>query len=380
MPKTPDELAAELRRQADDVDRLDGTLSTEPDPVDPAPPVDPPAPQKPAKPGRPDVVLTKEATTLTWPAQADAARFEVLDELDPDPAKRVKDVVTEPRSVRSPFTATSRPRRYAIIAVGPTGLRSQPSEAVDLPAAGGGIQVPPGGGSGNVIEGNVITRHPSDVIPEFRRWTTMLTTGTQGDPDNEFVIGRSIPGVYYVQDDGGVVFDCDPNGFHSSGSKYPRVENRMQSEKPETWNPKSAWPSSGDHRLRAVLSGDTSRLSGRKRGNLLQIHDGGDDVCQIQMREGQGLGFAHDDGKSWVSIDPSYRDGQKFTCEIIAAGNRIQVLYNGAKKVDVAKTGSGWYWKAGAYVQSGGASEFKEPAGARFKVVIYELTVTGGAS
>ncbi len=224
-----------------------------------------------------------------------------------------------------------------------------------------------------------VGRYPTDVIPEFTRWTTMTTTGTEGDPDNDFYIGEDVPDVYYVGSDGGVVFDCDPNGVHSGGSKYPRVENRMQSEKPATWNPKSAWSSGGDHRLSAELSIDTSGLSGRKRGNALQIHDGGDDVCQIMKHETNGLGLMHSDGKKWESIDPNYKDGQRFACEIQAVKNKIIVLYNGVKKVEISKTGSGWYWKAGAYVQSGGASSYPEPEGARYRVTIYSLTTTGGA-
>ena len=222
-------------------------------------------------------------------------------------------------------------------------------------------------------------RHPTGVIPEFARWTTMTTTGSEGDPDNEFYIAESVPGVYYVGDDGGVVFNCDPNGFHSKGSKFPRVENRMQSDKPNTWTPKSAWTSSGDHRLSAELSIDTSGLSARKRGNAIQIHDGGDDICQVMKHETWGLGLMHSDGKKWESIDPNYRDGQRFACEVQAVASRIVVIYNGIKKVDVAKAGTGWFWKIGAYVQSGGASEFKEPAGARYKVTVYSCTIAGGA-
>lgn len=222
-------------------------------------------------------------------------------------------------------------------------------------------------------------RHPTDVIPEFARWTTMTTTGSEGDPDNEFYIGRSVPGVYYVQSDGGVVFNCDPNGCHSKGSRYPRVENRMQSDKPNQWNPKSAWSSSGNHKLSAELSIDTSKLSTRKRGNAIQIHDGSDDVCQIMKHEAWGLGLMHSDGKKWESIDPNYRDGTRFACELGATASRITVLYNGIKKVDIAKAGNGWYWKIGAYSQTGGASEYKEPPGARFKVTVYSCTVLGGA-
>jgi hypothetical protein len=222
-------------------------------------------------------------------------------------------------------------------------------------------------------------KHPTDVIPEFARWTTMTPTGSQGDPDNDFYIGESIPDVYYVGSDGGVVFNCDVNGFHSSGSKYCRTENRMQSTKPGEWNPKNAWSSSGDHRLAAELSIDTSKLATRKRGNGVQIHDGGDDVCQIMKHETNGLGLMHSDGKKWESIDPNYKDGQRFAVEIQAVNNRIVVLYNGVKKVDIAKAGNGWYWKIGAYSQTGGASDYKEPAGARFKVTVYSCTITGGA-
>lgn len=222
-------------------------------------------------------------------------------------------------------------------------------------------------------------RHPTDVVPEFLRWTTMTTTGSEGDPDNEFYIGCSLPHVYYVGSDGGVTFDCDVNGYHSKGSRFPRVENRMQSDKPNQWSPKSAWSSSGNHKLSAELSIDTSKLSARKRGNAIQIHDGNDDVCQIMKHETWGLGLMHSDGKKWESIDPNYKDGTRFACEVAAVASRITVLYNGVKKVDIAKAGSGWFWKIGAYAQTGGASEFTEPAGARYVVKVFSCTVLGGA-
>jgi hypothetical protein len=223
---------------------------------------------------------------------------------------------------------------------------------------------PPSGGS-----------HPSDVL-DLRHWTIMLPTGSQGDPDNLYVIGRSIPDTLFVRN-GGVVFRCPANGFHSPNSKYARTEARQMVD--ASWS-KAAWSSSGSHSLEAELAIDAGHLSARKRVNGLQIHDGGDDVCQVMRHETKGLGLMHSDGKAWESIDPGYGDGVRFTCKILAEKDRLKVFYNGALKVDVPKRGSGWYWKMGAYLQSGGASEFKEPAGAFGEVTIWRYAITGGAS
>jgi hypothetical protein len=37
---------------------------------------------------------------------------------------------------------------------------------------------------------------------------------------------------------------------------------------------------------------------------------------------------------------------------IIAANNTVDVVHNGQKKAELPLTGSGWYWKVGAYVQA----------------------------
>lgn len=217
--------------------------------------------------------------------------------------------------------------------------------------------------------------HPSDVL-DLRHWTVMLPTGSQGDPDNEYVLGRSIPNTLFVRD-GGVVFRCPANGFHSPNSKYARTELRQMAD--DDWT-KAAWSSTGSHSLEAELSIDASHLTARRRINGLQIHDGGDDVCQIMRHETLGLGLMHADGKAWEPIDPGYVDGTRFTCKITAEKHRILVDYNGRRAVDISKSGSGWYFKAGAYLQSGGASEHREPDSAHGEVVIYRLATTGGAS
>lgn len=214
--------------------------------------------------------------------------------------------------------------------------------------------------------------HPSDIL-DLRNWTIMLPTGGQGDPDNDYLIGETIPNVFFVRD-GAVVFRTPADGVHSPNSKYARTEARQMED--GDWT-KSAWPSSGDHSLECVLSIDASNLEGRKRINGMQIHDGGDDVCQLMRHESEGLGLMHDDGESFEVIDPDYVDGTKFKCKIQAVNDTIQVFYNGQHVVDIEKSGSGWYWKFGCYLQTGGASEYEEPDGAYGEVTVWSYTMTG---
>lgn len=245
---------------------------------------------------------------------------------------------------------------------------NQVSTFTEQITAGPGVELPPGEPEPQPGE----PPQPSDVL-DLRNWTIMLPTGSQGDPDNEYVIGRSIPNTLFVDPaDGAVVFRTDVvNGVHSPNSKYPRTEAREMAD--GDWT-KASWNSTEGHWLEADLAADTSHLSTRARTNAIQIHDGSDDVMQVMRHERDGLGVMHSDGKAWESIDPTYRDSQRFKCKVHAVGNRIKVYYNGALAVDIPKTGSGWYFKIGCYAQTGGSSTFVEPAGSYAQVKVWSFT------
>ena len=220
-------------------------------------------------------------------------------------------------------------------------------------------------------------KFPSQVLPVLRWWTIMLPTGSNFDPDNGYLVDKSVPDTYYVNDKGEVVFEAPAEGVHSENSKYARSEGRqMLPGKP--WA-KSSWTSVQANRLRAELAIDLLTLDNRPRINGLQIHDGGDDVMQVQAREDGSLGISHNDGKSWEVLDPSYpRGGAFFVADIAVANNKITVAYARGpvtKTVTIPKTGSGWYWKAGAYINTGGASEFRNKPGARGRVTFRSLLV-----
>jgi Alginate lyase len=215
---------------------------------------------------------------------------------------------------------------------------------------------------------------PSDVLPLLKRWTVTTTTGPQGDPDNEYYVGKQIPGVLFVQD-GGVVFRAGVDGAHTPNSKFCRVEGRQMAD--GAWK-KAAWRSSdGVHTLTAELAIDTSGLVKRKRVNGLQIHDGSDDVMQVMRHETLGLGVMTNDGGTWLSLDPAYSGG-RFTCGIRVEGGTVQVTYNAGKVVRFAKSGSGWFWKAGCYLQSD-MTTWGEPSTSWGQVTIWRLDETGTA-
>lgn len=216
-------------------------------------------------------------------------------------------------------------------------------------------------------------QHPSDLIPVLKDWTIMLPTGSPGDPDNEYLVGVSIPDTYFVRD-GAVVFRCYPaTANHSKNSRYGRTEGR-QMVPGKKWE-KSSWSSSEPHQLTARLAIDTSRLA-YEIVNALQIHDGGDDVAQVQVRDGV-LGVSHKDGKAWEVLDPGY-GGQTVDIKIeVTGGGELVFTYNGIEKARIEKTGSSWYWKAGCYPNTGGANEKRpERPDAYAEVVIYKLEVT----
>ena len=79
----------------------------------------------------------------------------------------------------------------------------------------------------------------------------------------------------------------------------------------------------------------------------------------------------YDDGKSEQVIDPNYVLGTPYHVRIVAADSKVDVLYNGEKKAELPLSGSGWYWKVGAYVQS--STDKGESPDATGEVTVYSL-------
>jgi hypothetical protein len=211
---------------------------------------------------------------------------------------------------------------------------------------------------------------PSDIL-DLTRWTIMRPTGVQGHPDNGYLPqGQSIPGVVFA-DRGAVVLRTVADGVHSPGSRYPRTELRQMDDADGT---KSGWSSGDEHVMRVELAADTTHLHARPRIVVAQIHDGDDDVVQVVVSESGVVGVSSDDGDRWVPLIPDYR-GTWLDVQIRVVDNAIHVSVSNTFTV-IRKSGTGWYFKAGCYLQTGGSSAWREPDGAYGEVRIRSIRVS----
>ncbi|MDT7579710.1 MAG: hypothetical protein QOK35_974 [Pseudonocardiales bacterium] len=210
---------------------------------------------------------------------------------------------------------------------------------------------------------------PADLI-DTNDWYLTLPTGKKGSPDT--IDGSKLAGYHSKffglnQQRNGIVFNAGADGVTTKNSHYPRSELReMEGSEKAAWSNKS-----GTH-VFDVREAFT-KLPGKKPEVVgVQIHDDKDDVLQIRL-EGQTLMVQYHDGKSEAVIDPNYKLGTPFDVRIVAAGGKVDVLYNGQKKAQLPLSGSGWYWKVGAYVQSNGSKG--DGAASTGEVVVYKADV-----
>jgi len=200
-------------------------------------------------------------------------------------------------------------------------------------------------------------------------WYLTLPTGRKGHPDTiEMPDLADYSSSYFRPDDDSIVFTANAGGVTTSGSSYPRSELReMNGSKLASWS-----ATRGTHTLTARQA-VTALPKAKPEVVTAQIHDSSDDVMEIRL-EGSRLSAQLNNGKTDITLDAKYKLGTTYDLTITAANGRIRVYYNGAKKVDLAKSGSGWYFKAGSYVQSNTSKGDK--AGAVGTVVVYRLAVT----
>jgi alginate lyase len=210
-------------------------------------------------------------------------------------------------------------------------------------------------------------RYPGEVL-DLSNWYLTLPTGRKSAPDDVYqpALTTYVGPYFHLNRSGdGVVFTANAGGATTSGSNYPRSELReMSGDHKADWSNRT-----GTHTLsvrQAVM-----RLPQVKPDVVTaQIHDAEDDVLEVRL-EGERLIAEYQDGDGEVVIDPVYRLGTPYDLRIEAAGSRVRVFYNGELKADIPESGSGWYFKAGSYVQSN--LDRGDDADAVGEVVIYSL-------
>ncbi len=211
---------------------------------------------------------------------------------------------------------------------------------------------------------------PSDLL-DLSDWKLTLPTGEPGRPEEVLPanLSRFTNEFFKVNDSrDGVVFMAEVGGVTTKNSHYPRSELREM-----RGGEKAAWSNPGGSHMLEVREAILAVPQVKPEVVAAQIHDGDDDVLQIRL-EGERLTVQSDDGESETVLDPAYRLGTPYQLKIVAADGRIEVFYNGAKKAELTKSGTGWYFKVGAYVQSSPDKGDKE--GTPGAVAVYALKVT----
>jgi hypothetical protein len=221
---------------------------------------------------------------------------------------------------------------------------------------------------GEVKPGNASM--PADLInPDD--WYLTLPTGKEGSPDT--IDGSKLAGYHSKffalnNQRNGIVFSAGADGVTTKNSNYPRSELReMDGSKKASWS-----NTSGTHVLDVreafmQLPKEKAEVVGA------QIHDAKDDVMEIRL-EGKNLIAQYHDGKSDTVLDSNYQLGTPYDLRLVAEGGKVDVFYNDQKKAELPLSGSGWYWKVGAYVQSNG--KHGDSASSTGAVTVFKADVT----
>lgn len=215
------------------------------------------------------------------------------------------------------------------------------------------------------------TAATSTTAVDLTNWYLTLPTGKKGNPTTVYqpALARYSSTWLHVDDaTGALVFTANAGGVTTADSDFPRSELReMKGSKRAGWS-----STSGTHTLHARQA-VTALPTAKPEVVTAQIHNSSDDVLEVRLERAK-LIAQYNDGKTDVVLDPQYVLGTVYDVELVVASGRIQVFYNGTKKVDIAHKSSGLYFKSGSYVQSNTSKGDK--ASAVGVVAVYQLDVT----
>lgn len=217
--------------------------------------------------------------------------------------------------------------------------------------------------------------YPAQVL-DLTDWKETLPTGASEKPTEIVQASLSAfaaPPYFQVNAAGdGVQFRAPVNGVTTSGSGYPRSELR---EMTDNGTKNASWSTtSGTHAL-FIDQAITAVPQTKKHVVAGQIHDSEDDIIVIRL-EYPKL-FVDINGKTGPTLDPNYTLGKRFTVGFVATEGKIKVYYNGSSTpvYTLSKSGSGNYFKAGAYTQSNCSKETVCSDSNYGEVIIYGLAV-----
>jgi hypothetical protein len=212
---------------------------------------------------------------------------------------------------------------------------------------------------------------PADLL-DLSAWKLTLPTGKKGKPEEVLQpdLRRFADEHFRLTDTrDGVAFCAKVGGATTSGSHYPRSELREMDG-----TARAAWSNTAGRHVLSVRESVTALPSAKPEVVTAQIHDAEDDVLQVRL-EGTELSVQYDDGAERVVLDPAYVLGSQFDIDVVAEHGKIRVFHNGVQRALIDRSGSGWYFKVGSYVQSDAEHDEPEAVG---EVILHFLAVTHG--
>jgi Alginate lyase len=225
------------------------------------------------------------------------------------------------------------------------------------------------GGRTQLVGQERAVQYPADLI-NTDQWYLTLPTGVPGSPDTvegEQLKTFSNDFFRLTPDRKGIVFAANAGGVTTENSNYPRSELREMNG-----SEKAAWSNTSGTHILDVCEAVTKVPDGKPEVVAAQIHDGSDDVMQIRL-EDRTLMVQYDDGAKDVVLDEAYQLGTPYQLRIVAADSQVTVAFNGQQKAELPLSGSGWYWKVGAYVQANEGQSDPEALG---EVIVYSSQIT----
>lgn len=217
--------------------------------------------------------------------------------------------------------------------------------------------------------------YPAQVL-NLTNWKETLPTGSSGSPTEikQATLASYSVNPYFRPNStcDGVTFRAPVNGVTTSGSGYPRSELREMSNDGKTL---ASWSTnSGTHSM-FIDEAITAVPKTKKHVVAGQIHDANDDVVVIRL-EYPKL-FIDINGKTGPTLDANYTLGKRFTVKFTAEKGQIKIYYNSSAtpSYTMKKSGSGYYFKAGAYTQSNCSKEKSCDSSNFGEVTIYKLEI-----
>ena|GEM_PF-843049 len=222
--------------------------------------------------------------------------------------------------------------------------------------------------------------YPAQVL-DLTNWKETLPAGSSGSPTEikqASLATYSNSQFFYPNTDcTGVIFRAPVNGVTTSGSGYPRSELR---EMKNDGKDQASWSTTSGTHAMFIDQAITSVPKTKRHVVAGQVHNSEDDVIVIRL-EYPKL-FVDINGKTGPTLDSNYTLGKRFTVKFLATNGQIKIFYNGSQTpvYTLSKSGSGNYFKAGAYTQSNCSKETVCDSSNYGEVIIYNLLVKHASS